>query len=261
MSQLQAAGDTREMIRLTARAMHKLAFFYFPIYIFLVITANTFIVTLFTRNYEASVPIFLINITLMPFYIWVIDPIVRSFKELGRMLLFLRVFVFAAMLTALFFGIRYFDMRGMIAIVVVTVLFEKLISTVFVIRKLRVNKSDAHLLVEVFKTAVASLTAGAATFAFYRFGSGQLKTFVAETAQGVFGLTKISMLDFMAGGVVLAVCFLIFTPIYLLCAHYLGTIDDDDRRAVLSKLRAIGGRLRRKNSLEERDLLSADQAN
>src|SRR5207237_634664 len=86
-SKLQSENDKPEMIRLTTRAMQKLAFFYFPIYVFLLITAQTFITTLFTRNYAASVSIFLINITLMPFYIWVVDPIVRSYKELGRFLL------------------------------------------------------------------------------------------------------------------------------------------------------------------------------
>lgn len=80
MSKLQAENDKPEMIRLTARIMEKLAFFYFPIYLFLIITAQTFIVTLFTRNYAASVPIFVINLTLMPFYIWVVDPIVRSYQ-------------------------------------------------------------------------------------------------------------------------------------------------------------------------------------
>ena len=83
---MQAKDEKREMIRLTARAMQKLSFFYFPIYVFLLITAQTFIITLFTQNYLASVPIFLINLTLLPFDIWVTDPIVRAYKELGRFL-------------------------------------------------------------------------------------------------------------------------------------------------------------------------------
>jgi len=48
MNALQHAGDREEMIRLTARAMQKLALFCFPIYVFLLITSHTFIITLFT---------------------------------------------------------------------------------------------------------------------------------------------------------------------------------------------------------------------
>ena len=54
MNALQLANDRGEMIRLMARASQKLAFFYFPIYVFLMITAHTFIITLFTQNYEQA---------------------------------------------------------------------------------------------------------------------------------------------------------------------------------------------------------------
>jgi O-antigen/teichoic acid export membrane protein len=232
MSRLQAAGDKREMIRLTVRAMQKLAFFYFPIYAFLLITAETFITTLFTRNYAASVPVFLINITLMPFYIWIVDPIVRAYRELGRFLLGLRIFIFTAMISALYFGIQNFDLRGMIAIVVVTVLTEKFISSVAVLRKLEVRRADIHLLKNVLKTAVCAGLAGTFTFLFYRAASEKIAVFGAETAQSVLGFSKTSVVDFVSGALVLGVCFLVFAPVYLLSANIAGIIDDEDKRVV-----------------------------
>jgi O-antigen/teichoic acid export membrane protein len=90
MSELQAQGKTREIVTLAARAMQKLSFFYFPAYVFLFITASVFITTLFTDEYAASVPIFLVNLTLLPFDIWITDPIVRAYKELGSFLIILR---------------------------------------------------------------------------------------------------------------------------------------------------------------------------
>ncbi|MBK8302180.1 MAG: oligosaccharide flippase family protein [Chloracidobacterium sp.] len=96
------------MIRLTARAMQKLAFFYFPVYVFLMITANTFIITLFTSEYQASASILVINLTLLPFSILITDPIVRSFKELGRLFLLVRVVVLASMIGVLYYGLGYF---------------------------------------------------------------------------------------------------------------------------------------------------------
>lgn len=233
MSRLQAENDKREMIRLTVRAMQKLAFFYFPIYVFLLITAQTFIVTLFTRNYEQSVPIFLINITLLPFYIWVVDPIVRAYQELGRFLLILRVFIFTALVAALCFGIQNFDLRGMITIVVVAVLVEKFISSVAVLRKLEVKTADIYLLKDVFKTAVCALLAGILTFFFYRAASDQIAAFGAETAQNIFGFSKTGAIDFVSGALVLAACLTIFAPVYLLAANFFGIIDEEEKSVVL----------------------------
>ncbi len=234
MSRLQSENDKREMIRLTARTMQKLAFFYFPIYIFLVITAQTFIVTLFTQAYAASVPIFLINITLMPFYIWIVDPIVRAYKELGRFLLVLRVFIFTALISALFFGIQNFDLRGMIAIVVVAVLTEKFISSIAVLRKLEVKRADIYLLKDVVKTAVCAGLAGIFTFLFYWQLNEKIASFGANFAQNVLGFSKMSVVDFVSGVLVLGLCFLIFTPIYLLSANYFDIIDDDEKQSIRS---------------------------
>ena len=105
MNALQHAGDRTEMIRLTARAMQKLAFFYFPIYVFLMITAHTFIVTLFTQKYEASASVFVINLTLLPFSVLILDPIVRSYKELGRLLLLTRILVLISLVAVLYYGL------------------------------------------------------------------------------------------------------------------------------------------------------------
>lgn len=235
MSKLQSENDKPEMIRLTSRAMQKLAFFYFPIYIFLIITAQTFIVTLFTRNYVASVPIFLINITLMPFYIWVVDPIVRSYKELGRFLLTLRIFIFIALVSALYFGVQNFDLRGMIAIVVVTTIIEKIISSIVVLRKLEVKRTDLYLLKGVAKTAVCALLAGIFTFLFYRQFNEKIAAFGAEFAQNVLGFSKMSVIDSFAGVLVLGLSFMIFAPIYLLSANYFGIIDEGEKNFVGEK--------------------------
>lgn len=240
MSKLQAENDKREMIRLTARAMQKLAFFYFPAYAFLLITAHTFITTLFTRNYEASVPIFLINITLMPFYIWIVDPIVRAYKELGRFLLVLRIFTFTAMVSALYFGIQNFDLRGMIAIVVVTVLTEKFISSVAVLRKLEVKAKDVYELKDVAKTAICAILAGIVTFLFYRATNENIAAFGANLAQNVFGFSKTNLIDFVSGAFVLGASFLVFAPIYLLSANFFGIIDDEDKTVVSSRWSSVG---------------------
>ncbi|HEY0051770.1 MAG TPA: oligosaccharide flippase family protein, partial [Pyrinomonadaceae bacterium] len=227
-------GDTREMIHLTARAMRKLAFFFFPVYVFLLVTAQTFMTTLFTENFAASVPIFLINLTLLPFDIWVVDPITRAYRELGRFLLALRVFILLALVAALFFGLQYFDLRGMIAIVVVASLAEKFISSFVIARKLGVGLEDARLLSSVWKTVFASLMAGAGLFLIYWLARDFLHNFAADAFNAIFAAPKQSIVDFAAGAFTLGVCFSIFAPVYLILANAFNLIDDGEKAFIKS---------------------------
>lgn len=241
MSELQAENDKREILRLATRTMQKLAFFYFPIYVFLIITAQTFITTLFTHNYLKSVPIFLINLTLLPFYILVTDPIVRAYKELGRFLLTLRVFILIALVAALYFGIQNFDLRGMIAIVVITSLFDRFAATVVVLRKLNVEKRDWFLLADTGKTAVASLLAGVLTFIFYRAFSEKIFLLGENLTGLIFPAPKESVVDFIAGGLVLSLCALIFAPVYLFAANFFGIIENEEKNRIISRLGKLPG--------------------
>jgi O-antigen/teichoic acid export membrane protein len=234
MSELQAKNDKREMIRLTIRAIEKLAFFFFPMYVFLIITAQTFITTLFTRNYLASVPIFLINLTLLPFYIWITDPIVRAYQELGKILLTMRVLILVAMVAALYYGIQNFDLRGMIAIVVVTALVEKFVFSFLVFKKLEMKRQDLFLLKNVGKTAVASLAAGFFTALFYWQFSETLFVWGTGLASVFFAEPKAGITDFTSGTIVLGFSALVFAPIYFLIANYFDLIEDAEKQKAKS---------------------------
>lgn len=242
MSELQLRDDKREMIRVTARAMQKLAFFFFPAYIFLFVTAQLFVTTLFTDKFAASVPIFLINLTLLPFDIWVIDPIVRAYKELGRFLLSLRVFILLGLIAALFYGIQYFDLRGMIAIVVVISLTEKFVSTFVIARKFGVRREDARLLSGVWKTAFISLLAGVFLFLSYWLAKDLLFNFALSLINSIFTAPKQSLANFAAGAFTLGVCLLIFAPAYLILANAFDLIDVGEKafiKLVLGKPKSL----------------------
>ena len=251
MSQLQAQDDKAEMIRLSTRIMQKLAFFYFPIYIFLTITAEAFVTTLFTHNYAASVPIFLINITLLPFYILANDSIIRAYKELGRFFLIVRVFIFIALISALYFGIRHFDLRGMIAIVVVTVIAERLISSAVVIKKLGAGRRDLPLLKDVGKTALASLFAGFFTYIFYREFHQRIFDWGAESVKASFAAPKDSVVDFFAGSLVLAASALVFAPLYLFAANFFGIIETEEKEKIRTILNSRLSIFRRRGEISE----------
>jgi O-antigen/teichoic acid export membrane protein len=239
MSELEARNDKAEMIRLTTRAMQKLAFFYFPIYVFLIITAQTFIITLFTKNYLASVPIFLINLTLLPFSVLITDPIVRAHRELGRFLLILRIFVLIALVSTLYFSFQYLDMRGMIFVAIGAMLIEKLFAETFIVNKLGFGKKDLHLLKNTVKTAFAAIIAGLITYLFYFNTNEYLFNFGENLARTVFPSAKLGLLNFIGGGFTLLVNALVFVPIYLLGTYYSGIIEDDEKQQVKSLFRKM----------------------
>ncbi len=236
MSELQARGETREIIFLTARAMRKLAFFYFPAYIFLFITASVFITTLFTDRYAASVSIFLINLTILPFDIWIIDPIVRAYKEFGRFLIVLRVFILLGLVTALWFGIQNFNLTGMIAIVVVATLIERFISTAVLMRKLDVKTRDWRLLEKVGKTAIVSVFAGIITFFVYRQVRQIMPAVGNNLAQTIFTAPKKTVVEFVSGSLILGVSFVVFASVYLFAMNWFDLIDEDEKKIVKNYL-------------------------
>jgi hypothetical protein len=242
MSELQLADDKDEMIRLTARAMQKLAFFYFPIYVFMLITAKTFVITLFTQNYLASASIFAINLTILPFSILITDPIVRAYKELGRFLLGLRIVILIGLVSVLSFGLPYLTLEGMITVAVVALLTEKAIAETIIIGRLGVGKRHLHLLVNVGKTAVISIVAGLATYFVYINISEYVLHYGEHLAGEMFVTDKLSILNFVGGSLVLFISACVFGPIYLLGSHLWGVIEEGEKQAIWNLLSKFTGR-------------------
>ena len=232
MNALQKAGDRDEMIRLTARAMQKLAFFYFPTYVFLMITAHTFIITLFTQKYEASASVFVINLTLLPFSILITDPIVRSYKELGRLFLLTRILVLISLIAVLYYGLGYFGLTGMITTAVGAILIEKCIAETLVVRKLGLGWQHLPLLKNVAKTAVISILAGVVTYFVYTNVHEYLLGVGERFAEETLSTTKLSTLNFVGGSLVLLISALVFVPIYLFAANFWGVIEEDEKQGV-----------------------------
>ncbi len=239
MNTLQVAGDKEEMIRLTARAMQKLAFFYFPIYVFLLITAQTFITTLFTTKYEQSASIFVINITILPFSILITDPIVRSYKELGRLFLVTRIVVLLTLVTVLYYGLEHFGLTGMITAAVGAIVLEKMIAETMVIRKLRLGMRHLPLMKNVLKTAVISIAAGIVTYFVYENVKVVLETAGEHFAQEMFSTQKLAILNFFGGSLVLLISGIVFAPIYLFLANIWGVIEADEKESVRAAVRRI----------------------
>lgn len=240
MSQLQAEGKHREMIELTARAMEKISLIYFPTYVFFFITAYTLLTTLFTKNFAESIPIFLINITLLPFYILITDPIVRAFESLGRFILKVRIVIVILLLLTLYYGIQHFDLKGMITIVVVTSLIDRFVSLGKIWKTIGAKFSDIHLLKNVGKIAIASIIAGIPTYFVYSWVKLHTPDFAHEISILFFDKLKQSWVEVISGGIALGFTALIFSPVYLICIYLFGVISEAEKGFVLRKLETVG---------------------
>jgi O-antigen/teichoic acid export membrane protein len=173
---LQQRGETAEILRLTARAMRKLAAVYFPGYFFFLVFRREFITFLFTARYAASADIFAINVTLLPMAVLLYDPLFRAYIKERFFLLRLRLVLCPMMAVALWFVIRHFGMIGAISAVVIVTATERAVTMTRICRILGARWSDIKLLKDVGKVAVAAALAGGVA-ALTRALIGPLKPF------------------------------------------------------------------------------------
>ena len=240
MSQLQAEGKKREMITTIAAAMQKLAFVYFPVFVFLMIVADVFVTTLFTEKFSASISIFRVNLFFVPIYCIILDPIGRAFKEIGTFLLKVRILLFPVLATALWFGIRNLQLSGVIGIVVIIVYIETAISLTKIISILEVKREDIGLLDKVGRTAAAALSAGIVLFVFYWFARDFLLKMCAGFSLYVMSFIHFEKVaSFLGGSLFLAICLLVFLTVYLFSAVSLDVIEDEHREKLTKFLQRL----------------------
>src|SRR5262249_25440517 len=105
-------GNNRAILRLWVEVMHKLALFSVPVFALLFVLRREFITVLFTANYEASVPIFAVNLITMLIWITVHLHMLRPFDQLKYFRLKLYLVLAPVTLGALYVGLRAGGMIG-----------------------------------------------------------------------------------------------------------------------------------------------------
>ena len=184
VSLLQREGETREIIELVARVMRKLAFFFFAAYAFFMVAGRDLIAFLFTPAYLSSWPIFALNLTLLPFSIIVLDPLLRAYAEHRYFLLRVRVVMLFILVAGLWFGVARFGLLGAVGVVVLVSTLERLAMLLKFGRVLGINRRDAPLFKDVLKIAVAAVVA-ACVAALVRALLPGVKPFFALAATGL----------------------------------------------------------------------------
>lgn len=186
ISHLQQQDDRGEIILLLANAMRKLAFAYWPVTAFLAIMAPQVIEVLYTSRYAASVPIFVVNVLMIPTLMLLSDPVTRAYTEHIGFLLKARIAAAALMAPAVYFGISYLGMQGAVIAMVAVVASERLILMYKVIRILSIGVKDAPLFMDIFRLAFAALCGAAGAGVVRRLTDGNPPLLVLACAGAVF---------------------------------------------------------------------------
>ncbi|HJZ74987.1 MAG TPA: oligosaccharide flippase family protein [Vicinamibacterales bacterium] len=217
ISRLQHRRERREIVLVTARAMRKLALAYFPAYAFLLVMRREFIIALFTARYLDSIPVFAINLTLIPLGVLLLDPIMRAHAEHRRFLVKLHAALLVGLAATLPFALGRFGLVGAITAVVMFNAAGRAVTLMKVATILDVGIDDLRLLADVGKVSIAA--AGAA------LTTALIRPFTTTTAPLVS----------------LTICGVAFTLVYATVAVLSGVVTVDERAAIKTHvLRATG---------------------
>ena len=243
MSQLQHEAKKREMLLMTVNATQKLAFFYFPLFCYLMVVGFDFITTLFTKDYAASTPIFRVNLLALPLFSLVVDPIVRAFPEAGKWLLKLRIGICIVLLGVFWLGIGRFDMITMIWIVVGAILFEKIAAAWISGRMLEVTAKDCGLLKTIGRIAIAAAASGLILLGFYLLGRDVLYQACLQASGKLLSLVNVTKgVDLIGGAIFLGIWLTLYGTVYLFFSSWLGTIEQADKDKMSTFWKRLTGR-------------------
>jgi O-antigen/teichoic acid export membrane protein len=218
VAELEKRGARREIVVLISRMMRKLAAAYFALYAFLIVTGQEFIVVLFREQYLASWPIFAINLAMIPLgmIISAYDPVMRAYPEHRFFLLRVRAVLLGALFVALWFGTRRFGLVGVISLVVLTNLLERIVVAVRCGKALGMTWGELSLFKDVGKLACAATCAALAT-----------------------ALVRAVLVEAMPPFFVLAICGVVFACVYLAGVWLFRILSADEREGASRALRTL----------------------
>jgi O-antigen/teichoic acid export membrane protein len=164
VSALQQQDRKEDIRRLIAAGTTRLASVQFPMYALLLVAGHDLIVLMYTWRYEKSAIIFSIAITLLPLSVFLMDPIVRAYKELRNFALGVRIASFAFLFLLLSPVINRFGMLGAVIIAVGAQAVERFVLAWKAARTVDTTAKDIALYRDFFR--VVGLTAFSAVCAY-----------------------------------------------------------------------------------------------
>jgi O-antigen/teichoic acid export membrane protein len=213
VAELQQRNERREIIVLISRMTRKLAAAYFALYAFLIVMGREFIVVLFREQYLASWPIFAVNLMMIPLGIiaTAYDPVIRAYPEQRFFLLRVRAVLLGGLFLALWFWTHRIGLVGVISLVVVTNLIERVMIAVRCGKVLVMTRRDIPLFKDLGKLACAAASAALVAALLRSLIVGSVPSFLA-----------------------LCICGAGFMLVYLAAILLLGVLAADERERLTS---------------------------
>jgi O-antigen/teichoic acid export membrane protein len=162
VASLQQNGQRDEIVELAAKVMRSLAAVFLPIYAFLSVMAPEFITFLFKVRFLPSVPIFRVNLLMLPLSVMMIDPIMRAYSNQRYFLLWMHAVALALMLLVFWFGLPGIGLTGAMACVVATQYLTRFVELSRMIKVLDLRWHDLRKFKDLWSIGLA---AGGGAFA------------------------------------------------------------------------------------------------
>jgi O-antigen/teichoic acid export membrane protein len=160
VSSLQQENRQAEIRHLTAAATNRLAAIQFPVFMFLLVAGHDLIVLLYTKAYERSADIFAVSILLLPTSVFLLDPIVRAYRDLRQVILGIRIVIFIGLFCVLAPVVRHFGMLGAAITAVLAQVVERLFIGWNAARAVDARWKDVLLYSDLLKVTAVTISAG-----------------------------------------------------------------------------------------------------
>ncbi len=206
---LESTRSHAKIIKIWMNAIRQLALVFVPICVLLFIVRYEFIVTLFTKNYVDSAPIFAINLIGVLLSIFIYQPILRNVAELRFFRVKLYLLLLPISFVALYVGIHQAGLLGAITAVVFMRTLDIGISMTAIGQKLEITVVQLKPLLSITKTVAAA--AIAATFTY---------------------LIKFPLVN-QSGIVTLITCSAVFGAVFIVSAFLTGAITTQEKAELL----------------------------
>ena len=155
----RAEASTVRFARLLFRAIRKLSLVYFPITVVFFIFRTEFVQTMYTSRYLASVPIFAINLMVLPFTALNVDAVLRSYPQFKFQVICVRIATVAMLVATSLAAMSRFGLIGAMSAFLICTAAERIVLFSFCLRLLNAKRRDWWEMSDVAKIALATAVA------------------------------------------------------------------------------------------------------
>lgn len=218
IGRMEAAGDYKGIIHSWLNAMRKLSFMVLPACALMFVMRYELIITLFTRAYADSVPIFSIYMINMLTNMVLISSVMRTIADFRFFRLKFSLLLTPLTFAALYAGVKSAGMIGVVTASVGVYLFDIAVCLTAVCLKLGVKRQDLRQLAPIARTVAAVIVAMMAVY--------PVKALIGS-AHSV---------------VILAVCGMVFGIVYVIAAFAFGALTADEKGELYKRLQNLNQR-------------------